>query len=146
MLDITTADTSLGKGCHQAEFRIEGAVGTDTKAAPGGKASFTGSQEWWQLLCSYCHRSPSVRCVSPAGLGTLGHRIAKAARGSGFSPSQMGGGEAGGADRSELIPAEGAKCRLQAPSGPPPPPPFTACGLLTYPLQPRAPHWLPIAK
>lgn len=81
--------------------------------------------------------------VSPAGLGTLDHRIVKAARGSGFSPGRVGGGEARGADRSELIHAEGAKCRPRAPLGPRP---FTACGLLTYPLQPRAPCWLPIAK
>lgn len=33
VLDVTTADTSLGKGGHQAEFRIEGTMGTDVKAA-----------------------------------------------------------------------------------------------------------------
>lgn len=52
-LDVTTADTSLGKGGHRAEFRIEGVVGTDTKAAPGGKAGFTGPRERWQLLPSF---------------------------------------------------------------------------------------------
>lgn len=99
VLDAMTADTSLAKGGHWAKFRIEGGVGRDTKATHGRK----GKLHWTsgavaiigRLLQSFT--TTPVDGVSPAVLGTLGHRIAKAAPGSGFSPGQMGGWKARGA-------------------------------------------------
>lgn len=99
VLDAMTAHTSLAKGGHWAKFRIEGGVGRDAKATHGRK----GKLHWTsgavaiigRLLQSFT--TTPVDGVSPAVLGTLGHRIAKAAQGSGFSPGQMGGWKARGA-------------------------------------------------